>query len=94
MVLGSTNCNDRGVALSEFLNSSDLEIINQGNHSTYNRARRLEVIDITLGSVGLSERFTTWKISSEPSMSDHRHILFMLDGSILMCLIRNPKGTN
>jgi len=56
----STSCNDRGVELKEFLNSSSLEIPNQGNHSTYCWARRLEVIDITLGSNGFLERFTSW----------------------------------
>ena len=38
MVWDSTNYNDRGVALLEFLNSSNVEILNQGNHSTYCRA--------------------------------------------------------
>ena len=28
---GSTSCNDTGVELMEFLNSSNLEILNQGN---------------------------------------------------------------
>jgi hypothetical protein len=56
-VWDSTSCNDKGVELKEFLNSSSLEIPNQGNHSIYCRARRLEVIDITLGSNGFLERF-------------------------------------
>jgi len=29
----------------------------------------------------------------EPSLSDHRHILFILQGSALILLIRNPRGT-
>ena len=52
---GSTNCNDRGEALVEFLNSSNLEILNQGNESTFCSGYRQEVIDITLGSFGLLE---------------------------------------
>ena len=78
MVWDSTSCDDRGVELKEFLNSSNLEILHQGNHSTYCWARRLEVIDITLGSIGILERFTSWEVSPEPSSSDHRYILFML----------------
>ena len=50
--------------------------------------------DITLGSIGLLERFTSWEVSSEPSLSDHRHILFMLEGSVPVRLIRNPRVTN
>ena len=32
---GSMNCNSRGEALMEFLNSSNLEILNQGNEPTF-----------------------------------------------------------
>jgi len=49
------------------------------------------VIDITLGSFGLLESFKSWEVSFEPSLSDHRHILFTLEGSVLVCLI--PVGT-
>jgi hypothetical protein len=33
-------------------------------------------------------------VSSEPSLSDHRHILFTLQGSVPEHLIRNPRGIN
>jgi hypothetical protein len=52
------------------------------------------VIDITLGSLGLLESIIGWEVSSEPTLSDHKHILFTLRGSVLVCLIRNPRGTN
>jgi hypothetical protein len=90
---GSTNCNDRGEDLVEFLNSSDLEILNQGNEPTFCCDSRLELIGITLGSFGLLESITSWKVSLERSLSDHRHILFSLRCSIPVCLIRNPRGT-
>ena len=51
-VWGSTNCNDRGMAMLEFLNYSNLEILNQGNDSSYRSAGRLEVTDNTLVSIG------------------------------------------
>jgi hypothetical protein len=76
MVWGSTNCNDKGVALLEYLNSSNLEILNQGNDSTYCSAGRLEVFEITLWFFGLLESFKGWEVASEPSMSDHRYNLF------------------
>jgi len=38
-----------------FLNSSNLEILNRGNEPTFCKGRRLEVTDITLGSLGLLE---------------------------------------
>jgi hypothetical protein len=52
-VWDSTNCNDRVVALFKFLNFMNLEILNQGNDSTFCSARKLEVIDITLRSFTL-----------------------------------------
>jgi hypothetical protein len=91
---GSTNCNSRGEALAEFLNTTTLEILNQGNEPTFCSGGRLEVIDITLGSLRLLDSFIGWEVSSEPSLSDHRHILFTLQGSIPVRLFRNPRGTN
>jgi hypothetical protein len=91
---GSTNCNCRGEALVEFLNTTTLEILNRGNEPTFCSGGRLEVIDITLESLRLLENIIGWELSSEPSLSDHRHILFILQGSIPVHLIRNPRGTN
>jgi len=94
IVWGSTNCNDRGEALVEFLNSSNIEILNQGTEPTFCSGGRLEVIDITLGSFGFLESITSWGVSSEPSLLDHGYILFTLQGSVPIRLIRNPRGTN
>jgi hypothetical protein len=91
---GSTNCNGRGESLLEFLNTTNLEILNRGKEPTFCNISRQEVIDITLGSYGLLEIITGWQFSWEPSLSDHRHILFTLRGSIPASLIRNPRGTN
>ena len=78
LVIGcnSNSHQDRGVALLEFLNSSNLEILNQGNDPTYCSAGRLEVIDITLRSSGLLESFKSWEISSEPSLSQTHSVHF------------------
>ena len=91
---GSTNCNGRGEALTEFLNTSNLETIKRGSEPTFCTSVRQEVIDITLGSHGLLDTITDWEVSLEPSLSDHRHILFTLRGSIPVLLIRNHRGTN
>jgi hypothetical protein len=75
-VWGSTNCNSRGEALLEFLNTTNLEILNRGNEPTFCSGGRSDVIDITLGSLRLLESIIGWEVSSEPSLLDHRHILF------------------
>jgi hypothetical protein len=43
IVWGNTNCIDRGKALVEFLNSSNLEILNQGNEPTFCSGGRLSI---------------------------------------------------
>ena len=94
IVWGSTNCNGRGESLYEFLNTTNLEILNQGNEPTFCNVSRQEVIDITLGSYGLLESITGLEVSQEPSLSDHIRILFTLRGSFPAPLIRNPRGTD
>jgi hypothetical protein len=84
---GSTNCNSREEALVEFLNTTTLDFLNRGNEPTFCSGGRLEVIDITLGSLRFLDSFIGWEVSSEPSLSDHRHILFTLQGSIPVRLI-------
>ena len=93
-VWGSTNCNSRVEALVEFPNTTNLEILNRGNEPTFCSGGRSEVIDITLGSLRLLGSIIGWEVSSEPSLSDHRHILFTLRGSVPVRLIKNPWGTN
>jgi len=90
----STNCNDKGEALVEFLIASNLENLNQGNEPTFCSGQRLEVIDITIGSFGLLESIISWEVSSESSLSCYRHVLFTVRGSIPTRLIRNLRGTN
>jgi hypothetical protein len=91
---GSTDCNSGGEALMEFLNSSNLEILNRGSEPIFCSGIRLEVTDITLGTLKLLVSITDWEVSSEPSLSDHRHTVFILRGSVPVRLIRNPRGTN
>ena len=91
---GSTNCSSRGDTLVEFPNSSNFEILNRGNEPTFYSGCRFEVIDITLGLFGFLESIVDWEVSLEPSLSNHRHILFTLRGSLPVRLIRNPRSTN
>jgi hypothetical protein len=91
---GSTNFNGRGEALIEFLNSTTLEIFNRGKEPTFCTSVRRDVIDVTLGSFGLMDSVTDWEVFSEPSLCDHRLILFILRGSSPVVHFRNPRGNN
>jgi hypothetical protein len=44
--------------------------------------------------VRLLECIFRWEVSSESSLSDYKHILFILLGYIPVRLIRNPRHTN
>jgi len=48
------------------------------------------VTDIILQSFGLSESIKRWEVS-EPSLSDHRNILFNFEGFVPECLVRNSR---
>ena len=66
-VRGSNNCKSRGEVLVEFLNSLSLEILNQGNEPTICSGSRLEVTDITLGTLRLLESIISWRfLQSRP----------------------------
>jgi hypothetical protein len=78
----------------EFLNSSNLEVLNKGNEPTFCNVSRWEVIDITLGTYELLDSIMEWEVSLEPSPSDHRHILFTLRGSVPVPMVRNPRATD
>jgi hypothetical protein len=91
---GSTDCNGRVEALVEFLDASGLEILNWGNEPTFFNRYRSEVIDITLGFFGLLDNIENLEVSMEPSLSDHRHILFTLRGSLPAHQSRNPRGAD
>ena len=77
-VWGSTDTNSRGTSFLEYLNTTDLEILNQGTTPTFVTSRRQEVIDLTLGTFSIVSKVRDWKVSDEPSLSDHRRIIFKL----------------
>ena len=78
----------------EFLNSSNLEILNWGNEPTFCSSGSLEGIDIKVGALGLLENVIGWEGSLEPCLSDYRNILFTVQGSLLVRLVRNTKANN
>ena len=94
-IWGSTNTNRRGEELLEYLASTDLEILNKGSEPTFCTAVRREVLDLTICSRQIVEEVTNWRVSTEPSLSDHRQIIFRLDKvrPRVIC-VRNPKMTN
>ncbi|XP_043467491.1 uncharacterized protein LOC122501807 [Leptopilina heterotoma] len=79
VVWGSTDINDRGRRLLDFLIDTDLDILNQGNEATFVTVNRKEVLDITICSKSLCDGVRDWRVSNEDSLLDHRPITFRLE---------------
>jgi hypothetical protein len=94
-VWGSSNINKRGEKLLEYLASSPLQIMNNGNKPTFVNRRRGEVIDITLASNNASKNIIQWHVSDEITLSDHRYICFSYrtHHKKEMTCRRNPRNT-
>ncbi|XP_029668326.1 uncharacterized protein LOC115238540 [Formica exsecta] len=94
-VWGNTNINNRGRRLLEYLVATNLEILNRGNEPTFQNVLRREVLDLTLCSNNLVPEIVGWQVSSEPSLSDHRQIVFRLANVRTETIYRrNPKRTD
>ena len=75
---GSTNINERGERLLEFLVRTNLVICNRGVVPTFRTAVRLEVLDLTLISNNLSWMVGNWRVAEGISLSDHELIRWEL----------------
>lgn len=92
---GSSNINNRGIKLAEFLAGTNLEIQNIGTEPTFVTKDRSEVLDVTFGSTSITDRITDWHVSKEKTMSDHREIVFNVTvPTTADSIFRNPRKTN
>ena len=66
------NINERGTTLLEYITSTQMDVLNQGNEPTFVTANRREVIDLTLATMNIKDKIHGWRVEDEPSMSDHR----------------------
>ncbi|XP_043472976.1 uncharacterized protein LOC122505430 [Leptopilina heterotoma] len=95
VVWGSTDINDRGRRLLDFLLGTDLDILNQGKEPTFVTVNRKEVLDITICSKSLCDGVGDWRVSDEDSLSDHRLITFRLESiDREQECGRNPRSTD
>jgi hypothetical protein len=87
----SHGINPRGESLMEYL----VNVLNQGNEPTFVTSNRKEVIDLTLGTNNIGNLVRNWCVSDEPSLSDHRYILFQIGKTeVTRVTFRDPKRTD
>jgi hypothetical protein len=92
---GSTNINNRGESLFNYIMANGLDIMNKGNRPTFVTSNRQEVTDITIATLYAGNFIKGWHVTDEVSCSDHRYIHFTITG--IDCLVefyRNPRSTN
>ena len=92
----STDTNSSGQRLVEYLVTTELDILNVGNTPTFRNAVREDMLDVTLRTSNLTDRIANWRVSDEPSLSDHEQIRFdMVAGTPerLQCK-RNSRDTD
>jgi hypothetical protein len=92
---GSTNINNRGEYLFNYIMASGLDIMNKGNRPTFVTSNRQEFIDITIATFYASNFIKDWNVTEEVSCSDHRYIRFTVTGiDRLVEFYRNPRRTD
>lgn len=92
-VCGSSITNRRGSTFLEYLSSTDFDIRNKGDRTTFVTSRRQDVIDITLGSRKLALVIANWHVSSEATLSDHRNTRLVLRFECFKCNVKTYKNT-
>lgn len=78
-IWGSSNINERGESIFDYLLGSNLLIANKGCKPTFSISNRSEVIDLTLVSDQQPSIVKNWRVSDVASLSDHNLITFRLD---------------
>ncbi|XP_026316721.1 uncharacterized protein LOC113227862 [Hyposmocoma kahamanoa] len=92
---GMELANERGKNLTEYLFTTNLQILNKGTTPTFVNKRSRTIIDLTLASDGAANLVHDWHVSEEASLSDHRWIRFNLETVIkVQQPKRNPRKTD
>ena len=92
---GSTDINNRGESLFNYIMANGLDIMNKGNRPTFVTTNRQEVIDITIANLHAGNFIKDWHVSEEVNCSDHRYIRFTVTGiDRVVESYRNPRRTD
>ena len=75
---GSSDTNDRGKSLFDYIMTCNLMICNVGNDPTFITKNRREVLDVTFATKGIVYQLHAWRVLGKHSFSDHRYIEFKL----------------
>ena len=92
---GCQEYNQRGSKLSEYLATTELEIVNRGCEYTFCSGNKRSIIDITVTTRSLLPFLHDWHVENQDTMSDHRQISFYIwHDKPVSKRIRNRRNTN
>lgn len=93
---GSSETRTRGELLQQFFEWHALEVLNVGSIPTWRHEGlgRESFIDLTFCTSFIKNKIKRWHVSSEPSLSDHRHICFTIESKVVVESTRIPKLTD
>ena len=93
---GSSDTNNRGEKLLDFIVTTNLHICNIGTTPTFENAIRSEVIDITLATNNTVDKINKWAVNRNVSLSDHNRITYELNTNIQQSekAFRNVRKTD
>lgn len=77
---GSSNCNNRGEALFQYIMSTNLDFCNQGTKPTFVTRVRREVLDVTFASMRAIGMVKNWRVDDSHTYSDHKRLSFQIQG--------------
>ena len=89
---GSSNINNSGESLLNYIMANGLDVTNRGNTPTFVTSNRQEVIDITIATLYAGNFIKDWHLTEEVSCSGHRYIRFTVTGiDRSVEVYRNPR---
>jgi hypothetical protein len=92
---GSTNINNRGESLFNYIMANGLDIMHRGNRPTFVTTNRQEVIKIRIATFYAGNIIKDWHVTEEVSCSDHRYFRFTIMGiDHTVKTFRNPRRTD
>ena len=93
---GSTDTNQRGIDLLDFLLLENIIVCNSGDKSPFVVKNRSEVLDITFVNHNMINYIKDWKVSNVEALSDHKAIDFNVDFNpdVNSNNFRNVRKTN
>jgi len=91
----SEDINRRGSILSEYIATTNLNVVNRGSEPTFCAGNKRTVIDVTFINTLLCDDVHGWQVMSIDTMYDHRQIQFVIKrDKLLPTKRRNIRNTD